>query len=257
MKMVCQHAILGIIALGAVRGAVAFPARARGVPPSPRRTGRPLRSSRDDDAPPPPPLATLVRRVAVAGATGRTGQRVVRGLLARDVPVLALVRDVDKAAGLFGPADARLAIRRTDLGSTEDVTAAVSEGECDAAIWAATGFSDAPDQSFLTKIMAVLGFATNAAGSIDAVGLPALGKALAATPPADPAAPLPRVVMLSSAGVTRPEWSEEKQRALEGCAGIPIVRLNPFGILGVKLESERQLRRSGECAPTEAETTAR
>jgi hypothetical protein len=52
--------------------------------------------------------------------------------------------------------------------------------------------------------------------------------------------------MLSSAGVTRPSWSEEKKKDLEGCAGIPIVRLNPFGILGVKEESERELRKCGE-----------
>lgn len=52
--------------------------------------------------------------------------------------------------------------------------------------------------------------------------------------------------MLSSAGVTRPGWGDEKKKALEGSAGIPIVRLNPFGILGVKEESEKELRRSGE-----------
>jgi len=33
---------------------------------------------------------------------------------------------------------------------------------------------------------------------------------------------------------------------LEGSAGIPIVRLNPFGILGVKEKSEDELRNCGE-----------
>ena len=32
---------------------------------------------------------------------------------------------------------------------------------------------------------------------------------------------------------------------MKGCAEIPIVRLNPFGILGLKAEGERQLRKNG------------
>lgn len=200
------------------------------------------------DASPAPPLSSLVGRVAVAGATGRTGKLVVRRLLDEGVPVLALVRDADKAADKLDPTDGLLTIRETDLGSEKDVVAALREGEagCDAAIWAATGFSDSPDQSFLTKLKAVFGLATDAGGTIDAVGLPALGKGLADTPPRvlDGKA-LPKVIMLSSAGVTRPDWSDEKKLALEGCAGIPIVRLNPFGILGVKRESEEKLRGCG------------
>jgi hypothetical protein len=50
---------------------------------------------------------------------------------------------------------------------------------------------------------------------------------------------------LSSAGVTRPSWSDSKKIKLAGCADIPIVRLNPFGILDVKAESEQKLRESG------------
>ena len=42
----------------------------------------------------------------------------------------------------------------------------------------------------------------------------------------------PRVVMLSSAGVTRPGWDEAKKEKLVGAADIPIIRLNPGGILG-------------------------
>lgn len=93
----------------------------------------------------------------------------------------------------------------------------------------------------------MLGLATKPKGTIDAVGLPALGKALSKKGPrTSEEGNLPRVVMLSSAGVTRPGWSEEKKAALEGSAGIPIVRLNPFGILGVKEESEDELRKCGE-----------
>jgi len=158
------------------------------------------------------------------------------------------VRDTDKAAELFDPTNELLSIRKTDLGNEKDVVKAMEELDCDAAIWCATGFSDAPDQSIWTKLQAMLGLATKPKGTIDAVGLPALAQALSKKGPrtSDDGAILPRVVMLSSAGVTRPGWSEEKKKALEGSAGIPIVRLNPFGILGVKEESEKELRRSGE-----------
>mmetsp|Transcript_15552 Transcript_15552/g.23123 ORF Transcript_15552/g.23123 Transcript_15552/m.23123 type:complete len:398 (-) Transcript_15552:46-1239(-) len=207
---------------------------------------------RTTDQPPKPPLSTLVKRVAVAGATGRTGKLVVQQLLSQNVPVLALVRDTDKAMSAFDPTNDLLTIRKTDLGSKDDVITAIQEGEgVDCAMWCATGFSDAPDQSIWDKISAIFGFATNSQGSIDAVGLPALGEALAKSPKrtlangSDKSAPLPKVVMLSSAGVTRPDWTDEKKSALEGCAGIPIVRLNPFGILGVKKQSEEELRNCG------------
>eukprot|EP00970_Alexandrium_tamarense_P018284 scaffold13326_cov204-Alexandrium_tamarense.AAC.17 len=202
------------------------------------------------DEPTTPPLSTLVNRVAVAGATGRTGKYVVQSLLAQNVPVLALVRDTDKASNTLDPTNELLTIRKTDLGSKEDVIAALNEDDgkpkCDAAIWCATGFSDAPDQSLWTKLQAVLGLAVKPKGTIDAVGLPALGEGLAKSRKRTlGGSVLPKVIMLSSAGVTRPGWSEEKKVALEGSAGIPIVRLNPFGILGVKAESEDILRNCG------------
>merc|ERR1711865_1304271 len=56
----------------------------------------------------------------------------------------------------------------------------------------------------------------------------------------------PKVVMLSSAGITRPSWDENKKEKLKGCADIPIVRLNPFGILDIKAESEKKLRKVNE-----------
>merc|ERR1719440_964867 len=55
----------------------------------------------------------------------------------------------------------------------------------------------------------------------------------------------PAVVMCSSAGVTRPAWSDAKKEALVGAADIPIIRLNPGGILGKKCEAEEALRQSG------------
>ena len=191
-----------------------------------------------------PTFSSSPTRVAVAGATGRTGKYVVRELLSRNIPVLALVRDITKAQNVLDPTNELLSIRQTDLGSREDVLSALNSGDdggdmkCNAAIWCATGFSDAPDQSLLTKLKAIFGLATNAKGTIDAVGLPALGESLVNTPQRimtnsdekkdavvdSGSGVLPKVVMLSSAGCTRPEWSEEKKLALEGCAGIPIVR---------------------------------
>ena len=137
------------------------------------------------------------------------------------------------------------------LLSAHLISSALDDGAagCDAAIWAATGFSDAPDRGVLDQLKAVFALATNAKATADAVGLPALGTGLAGSPRRalpDGGGTLPKVVMLSSAGVTRPDWSEEKKSALEGAAKIPIVRLNPFGILGVKRESEETLRACGE-----------
>ena len=197
------------------------------------------------------PLSSLVNRVAVAGATGRTGKFVVQKLLEQNVPVLALVRDTTKAQNVLDPTNELLTIRETDLGNKDDVLSALSSSNdnnvpcCDAAIWCATGFSDAPDQSLVDKLKAVFGLATNKQGTIDAVGVPALGEALSGSKSATEGQAIPKIVMLSSAGVTRPDWDDEKKLALEGAAAIPIVRLNPFGILGVKKESEEKLRASG------------
>lgn len=257
MMMIHSRRLLATL-LAAVATATAFQTSApllSSTPTPTRQSTTNLFSSvpeRTTESSQKPPLSTLVKRVAVAGATGRTGKLVVQQLLSQNVPVLALVRDTDKAMNTLDPTNELLTIRQTDLGSKDDVIAAVkNEGECDAAIWCATGFSDAPDQSFFTKVKSILGFAVNSKGSIDAVGLPALGDALSKSPKrtltegSDKSSPLPKVVMLSSAGVTRPDWSEEKKLELEGCAGIPIVRLNPFGILGVKRQSETELRNCG------------
>lgn len=55
----------------------------------------------------------------------------------------------------------------------------------------------------------------------------------------------PRVVVLSSAAVTRPFWTEDEKRAYASAANIPIVALNPGNILGFKLQGEDFVRQSG------------
>ena len=61
---------------------------------------------------------------AVVGATGRVGSVVVRELLARHRPVLAIVRDPGKAHELFGQSEG-LGIRQAELARLDDVRAAL------------------------------------------------------------------------------------------------------------------------------------
>ena len=218
------------------------------------------------------PVATkdVVTTVAVAGATGRTGRYVVQELLDRGVDkVIAIVRDMSKAQDvllLLGGIDKqqqqkdRLEVVQCNLANPDEI-AQVLQG-ADAAIWCATGFSDAPTSGLVAKAKQLLGMALTPQQSIDLVGLPAVAEALAAASSSkdDPTKEeggnssssssrssdlLPQVVMCSSSGVTRPIWSEAKKERFPGAADIPIVRLNPFSILDRKRESEEQLRNSG------------
>ena len=181
--------------------------------------------------------------IAVTGATGRTGSLVVEQLVDRGMNVVALVRDLEKAEEKL-PSSDKIKVVKCDLGNEIDIIDAI-EG-CDAAIWCATGFSDAPDQTIMGKIANIFGVALNPKKSIDAVGVPALAKYFASNSGEKEEEPLPKVIMLSSAGVTRPSWDEKKKAEFAGCADIPIVRLNPFGILDIKADSEERLRKSGE-----------
>ncbi|KAF6001457.1 hypothetical protein F1559_001360 [Cyanidiococcus yangmingshanensis] len=52
----------------------------------------------------------------------------------------------------------------------------------------------------------------------------------------------PRLIVLSSAAVTRPYWSPLKRQAYPELAQVPIVKLNPFGVLGHKLAGEDAVR---------------
>lgn len=195
-----------------------------------------------DAKPAPAQIATkdVVTKVAVAGATGRTGRLVVQELLDRGVEVVAMVRDMKKAEEVFeGQQDeSSLTIQTCDLQSEKQIEDSLAG--CDAAIWCATGFSDAPSTSPWEKIKRIAGLAVAPQTSIDAVGIPAIAKCFN-----DKSGECPQVVMLSSAGVTRPSWTDDKKARFPGSAEIPIVRLNPFGILDIKVESESTLRQSG------------
>ena len=211
------------------------------------------------------PTKEVVSRVAVAGATGRTGRLVVQELLERGVQVVAMVRDLEKAKEVleFSEDDTseqqqrqqepRLIITKCDL--TSETQIADSLQNCDAAVWCATGFSESQpvvtdeDPPFLQTIKRWMGIEPPKSTepptrtSIDAVGIPALAKCF--VDKGDAECDYPKVVMLSSAGVTRPSWDDAKKARFPGSADIPIVRLNPFGILEIKAESENKLRQSG------------
>lgn len=185
---------------------------------------------------------TVVSTVAVAGATGRTGRLVVEQLLERGVTnVVALVRDEKRASEIL-PSDEKVKIVQCDLGQPRQIQQALRG--VDAAIWCATGFSDAKVDPF-EKFKRLLGVALKPKQSIDAIGLPAMAEALARSKEDQVKTNLsnfPKIVMCSSAGVTRPTWNEAKKKRFSGSAEIPIVRLNPFGILDIKRESEQRLR---------------
>jgi len=194
----------------------------------------------DVDTVTPIALKDVATKVAVAGATGRTGRFVVDYLLEQQISVVAMVRTKDKAKEVFSdPFPEGLEVVACDLSKEDKIKEAV-EG-CDAAIWCATGFSDAPDSPW-NKVKKLFGIALAPQQSIDVVGVPALAKCFSDS---DHNTKCPKIVMLSSAGVTRPSWSEQKKAMFPGSAEIPIVRLNPFGILDIKRESEEKLRESG------------
>jgi uncharacterized protein YbjT (DUF2867 family) len=60
----------------------------------------------------------------VAGATGETGRRIVQELIARNIPVIALVRDTEKARGILSP-EAELVVG--DVLQPETLTAALGD----------------------------------------------------------------------------------------------------------------------------------
>ncbi|MEH2373033.1 NAD(P)H-binding protein [Nostoc sp.] len=60
----------------------------------------------------------------VAGATGETGRRIVQELIARNIPVRALVRDIEKARGILSP-EAELVVG--DVLQPESLTATLGD----------------------------------------------------------------------------------------------------------------------------------
>lgn len=158
--------------------------------------------------------------IAVAGATGRTGQLVVKQLLSEGYGVKAVMRNLSKAADVMPGNTPKLEHVQLDFANATKDEVHTTLAGADAVIWCASGFSDA-GASLDVKAMEELPGAFEKGG----------GK--------------PRVVMLSSAGVTRTAWPADKQARLVGACDIPIIRLNPGGILECKAKAESLLRESG------------
>jgi len=191
------------------------------------------------------------QKVIVAGSSGRVGCRVVRTLLERtDTSVVALARSGASRTKLMDAlsqypaaevaAKRRLEIVQCDLRDEGRLRTATRGAE--AAIWCATGFSDG--SSAWNKVKGL--FNLYAGRTVDIDGLANLATCMKENREARGLSnDFMDVVMCSSAGVTRTQWSEEKKFAYPGAADIPIVRLNPFGILDQKRESENALRKTG------------
>jgi len=199
--------------------------------------------------------------VAVTGATGRVGRLVVDRCLKSGHDVTAIVRNIDKANDLFSDLETTttdvdggtngsngITIRQLDFADLASKTTATSElvegafEGVDQVIWCASGFVDIPDDDGDGEEK------TTTKESLDVVGmthlLPSLSSPLIlGADPSDTAPSTPSFIMLSSAGVTRPSWDDAKKAKLVGCADIPIVRMNPGGILGKKVVAEDMLRR--------------
>jgi len=153
--------------------------------------------------------------VAVAGATGRAGKLVVEELERRGEfsEVVALVRNSTKAAEVLQGHGNR--VRLVMWNSSDEASSVAALEGVDAVVWCAEG------QDGITNLGNILAKIGDREGG------------------------QPRVVMCSSAAVTRPTWSQAKAGQLEGAADIPIVRLNPGNILGGKRSAEELLRSSG------------
>lgn len=191
------------------------------------------------------------RILVVAGATGRVGKLVVQQVLERpdmvNVKVRALTRSAQKAKTVLPAANDRLEIVQCDLNKQSDLQKSLRGAS--ACIWCATGFSDGSNN--IDKALGLFRLKFFPKEVLDIAGLSRVGSIFSKYLSSDSAAPQgivdggPQVVLCSSAGVTRTTWSKEKQKLLEGAADIPIVRLNPFGILDSKRQGEDALRGTG------------
>ena len=152
----------------------------------------------------------------VAGASGGVGQLVVAGLLARGVPVRALVRSREKSAALF--AGAELELVAVDL---RDAAALRASGACTglAGVVCATGTTAFPSLRWL-------------GGNPQETDSDAVRNLVACVLAGSPQ--LARFVLVSSVGTSPARRSAP-----------PYSVLNAFGVLSAKAEGEAALLKSG------------
>ena len=179
--------------------------------------------------------------MVVAGAAGNTGARVVERLLDAGFEVKAIARDGAKAREALGDACERVEVVEADLTKNKDAVREALAG-AGSAIWCADtkslGIKPGPLGMAAMAVPALRGVVPNPKPNFDA-----LASFLDAAK--DVAKDDFRFAMLTSAAVTRKGWHEDKQEHLDKVVDIPIVRLNPFGVLDVQREAEEVVRTSG------------
>ena len=183
------------------------------------------------------PSSGTRRVVAVAGSTGQLGRLVVDELLASNYTVRALARDVNKAKQLL-PSSEFIQVSSCDLSDAIQVKRAMRGS--DSCIWCASGLVQ--QASWWDRTLSVLKLKLAPTQTLEIAGVSNMVNALKSLDLDDDGCP--KLVLCSSAGVTRPAWPAEKKKRLEGAADIPIVRLNPFNVLGLKKQGEDVLRKS-------------
>ena len=175
------------------------------------------------------------KTIAVTGATGRTGRLVIQQLIeSTNHNVVALVRDESKAQKIFIDGEKeestassssiepfindqnkdRLTIQKCNLLNRNEINSIISSTNVDQLIWCSTGFSNNPNASPLDRLSTLWNaIVQKGENTIDYVGLITLAEAIEANKKEseDVVVGGPKVIMLSSAGVTRPSWTEEKK----------------------------------------------
>lgn len=156
--------------------------------------------------------------VLVAGASGGVGQLVVAGLLARGVPVRALVRTKERGVALFAGAAGQLELVAADL---RDAGALRATGACTGlgGVVCATGTTAFPSLRWLG----------GNPQETDSLAVRNLVAGVAAGSPQ-----LARFVLVSSVGTSAARR-----------AAPPYSVLNAFGVLSAKAEGEAALAASG------------
>ncbi|CAM9291887.1 unnamed protein product [Ectocarpus sp. 4 AP-2014] len=217
--------------------------------------------------------------VVVTGATGRVGSLAVRRLLELypNVLVRAVVTDMAKGKRLLKEEidkyGIKLEIVSAELGGMRSAANVVAGAS--AVVFCASGF--AQNLSPIERLANAVRLTINPSSVADVEGVRDVATALKATKKLvskaskaqqenddkakgkaeegvkakedeepEPLYPnAPRFVLLSSAAVTRPNWSSEDKALYPLSADVPIVKLNPLNILTVKAEGERELREVG------------
>jgi len=206
------------------------------------------------------------------------GRLVVDNCLKSGHDVTAIVRNVKKANDLFS--DKKITIRQLDFADlakqpqpqqpqqppatgsssssssiTEQLVKDAFDG-VDQVIWCASGFVDVPNDddtvegddgkknTMKKESLDVIGmtYLLPTLSNPSMLGVDSTSSSSASNPSTSTTTTNPSFIMLSSAGVTRPSWDEAKTKKYVGCADIPIVRMNPGGILGKKVVAEDMLR---------------